>query len=162
MFTTWLAYWFFYCLAKVRRITWRLSPWLKAWESLAEGWRQAWSPWLLMVVCPGRWLKAEGRRGVPGCWWLCVLAGGSLSPLQVVAAVICSSIGMQTTIGNCMIHVIIFLVLFSIFGYISDFRRFLWSFSLYSFVLLVIYQILEDSWDPFPCILFYCWLYIRF
>ena len=55
----------------------------------------------------------------------CVLAGGSLSPLQAVAAVICTSIGMLTTIGNCMIHVIIFLVFFSIFGYISDFRRFL-------------------------------------
>jgi hypothetical protein len=58
---------------------------------------KAWSPWLLVV---------------------CVVAGGSLSPLQAVAAVICISIGMQTTIGNYMIHVIIFLVFFSIVGYI--------------------------------------------
>jgi hypothetical protein len=68
-------------------------------ESLAAGCFQpgvpgAWSPWL----------KAEGveslASGVPGCWLLCVLAGGNLSPLQAVAVVICTNIGMQTTIGK--------------------------------------------------------------
>ena len=134
------------------RITWWLSPIFccsanRLKLTVGWGWRRC------------AWIRITWRRGVPGCWLLCVLAGGSLSPLQAVAAVICTSISMQTTIGNCMIHVIIFLVLFSIFGYISDFRRFLWSFSLYSFLLLVIYQILEDSCDPFPCILFTCVFY---
>jgi hypothetical protein len=114
------------------RITWWLSPIFccsanRLKLTVGWGWQRC------------AWIRITWRRGVPGCWLLCVLAGGSLSPLQAVAAVICTSIGMQTTIGNCMIHVIIFLVFFSIVGYI--------------------YQILEDSCDPFSCILFTCVFY---
>jgi hypothetical protein len=72
-------------------------------------------------------------RGVPA---VVSLVSGNLSPLQEVAAVICTSIDMQPTIDNCMILVIIFLVFNN------------WK--------------LYGSCDHFPCILFYYWLYIRF
>jgi hypothetical protein len=71
-------------------------------------------------------LEYESPEGVESLAASCCvsLPGDSLSPLQAVPAVI-YNIGMQATMGNCMILVIIFLVFFSNVRYISDFIRFL-------------------------------------